>query len=941
MENIQLINQDLINREYYIIHDLEEGDSILYYDPELNGIFEGLTDYRRIDLTKDKLEPYKVSIEDYNAMLEKEIFNSPFIFKSSSKNSLLDTSLDTSLDTTLCPINREPSISDNFNLKHIDNYIKTNFSYFDISIPIIEISNNTYVNKYLENTNKVISIQDAINNYLTDEDIDIKTRIQFDRFIKIYYFYRSYIDLYHDILKYGDIYCKYIYEQFLDSSFFKEVTEYTKEELEKEKSEFISKINMINKQIKTTGNEINQNKCKELLESLVDTFIEKLHNIGINWIPKKKEEAHIISVDFKNKCELESLVRILESDGIDNFYIESANSSIGTSLVSNKMKLTDIEIGNWNAGSGFKKGAIKYYLEQEQEKEQKGGATKRKRQQAFSNDIQLKPVKKARISNDIIKIFINNSEVDLFNIFNIKVSKDNKNIINTFKDKYIEISGPEKLSINSILKALGYPPIRSTKTDEDKDIKNLSIKINDTVSTNIKLSPYNAMLVSLKTWTDLIQIISISLSKSILIKDQSISKFYKTAIIISDRLCETTARMYGLGHVLLNQSHIITYYNYDINSRTLSKETIIDKLNMYNTIQQNKDSIIRYLNEWFNDKITFLENIINNTTDSNLYFILSSLKLSYINKKSKFENNLEMYEVPVDDLGIEQLKQVPNSIITLCENITETALLMGEYQELVENFSTALSGLGYLSVRGGYTLVENFLDTYNSIKQIIVNTYTGTPLPTTATHISDNSDKIVNVYTSSCIAYKFITSGRKPDVYEITFKNIIENIIKNDKHIQCNDIYKLHLESLLKELHTIDNLYQLSIILLNIINYIEDNISDSIAFNYLQQTYNVILAFISGIEYIRDNNIKYSYKIIFKKYLEYSFNITSKMLTNFEIVMDDSEYKCEIPVNIYRKNTYKTKRFSTTRRIKGGSIKRGSIKKKNKRIKNTNNTKKN
>lgn len=953
----------LINREYYDYYDSFTNKSVLLYsDPITNTIYDALSDDIYIGLSISELEGYKIPLEEYNDKLEKEIFSLPFLFAPDlellssvaeqqpevsvndsilNSNSLNENKNESNFESiqsqeliegvkTILNIKSskecfttksEPKKTDNYSFTYINKYIKTNFAIFDkININLETIPDvDELAAEYIGDNVRVTSIQNALDNYLNNESIPLKNRMKFVRFIKLYYFYRSYIDLYHDILKYGDIYCKYIYQEFINSKFFSEYPEYSSEELSKEKEEFEKAIQNINKTIKTSGNEINQNKCKELLETLVDRFIAELHSIGITWIPKKKEEARVNAYNITQKCELDNLIKLLEHDGIDTFYVESANSSIGKKLVEGKMNLSDIQIGEWDAGSGFKKGNLKILLEQ-------SGGGKTKRQQ--ENTLRMPPTKKAKKGEKVISI--NNSTLELFNLFTVIVSKDNKTLSCSYDnlDTEIEIkNGPQKLSVNAILKALGYPPLRSSSSssDDEKKITDLQIKIikNDIINSNstnkgIRISPYNAMLVSLKTWTDLIQIVSLSLSKNIIIDDSGIP--FKTACIISDRLCETTARMYGLGHVLLNQTNIITYYNYDINSRQLTKEQIAAKLNMYYTILKHKSYIIEYIDNWFDEKIVFMKDVINNTTEPRLYFILLLLINSYTKNKGNYIKYLDLYNIE-NDITLDILKQVPNTITKLFENITETSLLMGDFQELEISFSDSLKGLDTLSSRGGIEMVDNFLDTYSSIKQIIVNTYVGKTVG-----ISDDMDKIINAYTAICIAYKLITSGRKTDVFKVTFTSIAENIIKYDKLIKCSEDNN-ELNEKVKELVNASLIQQIPIKLTNILEYIQNSFEKSVSINYLQQLYNVVIAFLEGDNYIFNNEIKYTQKIIFKDFLEYTLNtITPKMKTNFLLFTEDtSTIKC---VGNFNK-THKNKLYSTTLKKTQNTVKGGSVKTKN------------
>lgn len=932
-----IIEKDIINSPFIFANELY----VLSQEAEKKESLEYVEEQLQEALATTELLQLKEKVTDENIkQLQNDIINIKSSINSGVKESSVKKSDIEESNVKEIPkkgqkkcveVKRIARKEGDYSFKHITEYIKTNFADFEdnnIQLSLVNISDDE-INKISIDSAEITSIEDAIYNVLVNETIDKKDRLQFERFIKLHYFYRSYIDLYHDILKYGDIYCEYIYKQFLLSDFFEENSILTKQDIDADKDKFIKKIEMIKKTIKTSGNEINQNKCKLLLEELTDQFIEYLHTMGIKWIPKKKEEARVMSIDINNQCDIDTLIEVLKDDGVDSFYVESANSGIGKKLanitgkdsVTDRLDLTDIQIGSWNAGSGFSKGVLKYFIEQSG-----GGASKKRKREENNNEI-LKDTKRQKVTKKQLRI--QNKEVELFNLFRIIISNNNKKLINKYQDKYITIdNGPDKLSVNAILKALGHPPIRSSAgTKEEKNIKKLQVKT-DEGGNNVKITPYNAMLVSLKTWTDLVQIITLSKSKNIV--EQNTSKNFKTAVIISDRLCETTARMYGLGHVLLNQSNVLTYYNYDINSRKLSKDEIMSKIEMFNTIKHNKNKIITYLDKWFDEKINFLVDVINNTTDSKLYFITLLLSKSYIKRKENYKQYLDIYENTIE-ITIDILKQVPYTIDKLLENITETSLLMGEFQELIELFSLSLKGLDNLKPRSS-TLVNDFLDTYNSIKQLIVNTYIGKTESTTEYDI----DKIINSYTSLCIAFKLVTINRDISLYKITFISLIESIISEDVIIKCSSNSNINkdLKELINEIKNIFVIGQLPLKLSNLITYLTSHFKESISINYLEQVYNVALAFNAGEEYITKHAIKLKHLIIFKDFINYCFDkVTNSM--KIDSIIYESFTKCPTGIFHNNRNTRKNSKFSLTKKNTNNYISKSKGTQKKRRASNS------
>ena len=836
------------------------------------------------------------------------------------------------VDKKGCPIKKPIKFQEgNYSFDHVVQYINENFSFFnlkDISLEGKDIPQE-YLEKYINESSEIISIEESIRKKVKEGDKKL------DRIVAIYGFYRSYIDLYHDILKYGDIYCDFIYKAFLNSGFF---TGY-----ESEKLEFIRKIQTIQQTIKTSGNEVNQIRCRKLLEQLVDEYIHELHKAGITWIPKKKEEARILSIDIKETCDIDILIQTLKNDGVDSFYVESANSSIGKRLVNlkkdetDKLDLTDIHIGNWNAGSGFSSGVQKYILQQrggargvkkkksERESERESErvaerASERVNERVNERDITEEQrytycgpkTKMTKIDSSLIQVYTDSLEVSLFNLFDISVCRNNNKLISRYDDKYITLEGgPHKLSVNSILKTLGHPILRSTSglSAEDKKIKELHIKTTST-GNNVRISPYNSMLASLKTWTDLVQITALSLSKSIKIKKGDTIKNFKTAVVISDYLCETTARMYGLGHVLLNAGKTLHYYSYDTNSRKLSKEQIEGKLNIYMNILSQKEKIVEFIEKWFDDKIVFIQKVIENTPDSKLYFVLNMLLKSYSDMRNSFQKYLDIYDER-KELSLEDLKNIPDSFGDLFTNITESNILLSDFINITTRFTEELAELYTLQTRGGK---DKILDIYATIKQLIVDTY----IKKISSETSDETDKMINAYTSISMAYKMLSHKRGFDMFITPLKGAVKDTFLEDNIYKCNGsayktIYELildiqnsiSLEQIIFKLHKVlEEIYKA---------YDKSNTSDN-----LQFIYNLLIAVKSGKEYYNKtgkNPVKDN--IIFRDFLDFCLNdeangIKNKVFIESGIIKDTTSdnLTCKKDYN----NTLKVKRYSTTKK---------------------------
>jgi hypothetical protein len=248
--------------------------------------------------------------------------------------------------------------------------------------------------------------------------------------------------------------------------------------------------------------------------------------------------------------------------------------------------------------------------------------------------------------------------------------------------------------------------------DETKVVKAVQVYSPSGCCKNMDLT-YKSMLVSLKTWTDLIQILSISKSKP-----------YKCAVVISDALCETTARMYGLGHVLRNQGNILTYYSYDTNSRSLTQQQIEARLDTYLKLVYDKTSITQYIEKWFDEKIQYFGDIHTQIKDMKLYFI-SRLAIQ-LYQDAKKDALLYLESLPSKDtlsaeISVSVLEGVPESMEMYLENITQSASLLSEINSLELQFTEVFSGLNNLQSRSP---IDIFVGLYESIKQLFVNVFT-------------------------------------------------------------------------------------------------------------------------------------------------------------------------------------------------------------------------
>jgi len=351
-----------------------------------------------------------------------------------------------------------------------------------------------FLNKPINSSNVNGIIAASSNSKIQSLVNDGSIPIPYFPYFTIVNFLRSYIDLYHDIVEYGKPYCDKLKIEF-QRNFERNFPENGDHAFYRA---FYNKwIHIIDKSIFTKSRKINQTSCKLLIEKLTDEFIDLLHTAGIKYIPKNKENSNVMSASIDDEEQIIKLIKTLKADGVTGFYVESANNNIGDILLSGGLTLCDLTIGEWDAGSGYKGGKQKHSL---------------------TKKIIIGPIAAATAAAAAaarkypIDIFdIQNIPIDIFNTFKINVSPDNKTLTVSPRLRnappIITISGPIQLAVNRILKTTDNVRIRGS---ED------TTKISDIVS-RPPISPDSNLdlkmsLIPLKTWTDLIQIVTISKS---------------------------------------------------------------------------------------------------------------------------------------------------------------------------------------------------------------------------------------------------------------------------------------------------------------------------------------------------------------------------------------------------------------------------------------------
>ena len=511
-----------------------------------------------------------------------------------------------------------------------------------------------------------------------------------NEYFKIISFLRSYIDLYHDIENYSTEYCTFYLAEFIHK-----LTDAANKTFLREQ------IAIIDASIFTRTGNISQERCREQIERIADLFIRYLHALGIATNPEKKESAFVMQASIDNPVELKSLIDTITADGVTGFYVESANNNIGEILVKAPLQLYNLTIGEWDAGSGFSGKKLK----------------------PKPTIIQVGPAAAGSEGPYVIP----NMAIDMFGLFRVEVSPDNKTLIILYGGApFISINPLQKLSVNKLLIAAGKLAIRGTEDTNPAPLK-FTFSSADAAAFDA-VAPKGKVIIPLKPWTDLVQIKTISGSKIL--------------TIIYDTLCETTARIYGLYHVLLCQGKILTYYSYNINSRHLTPDKIQQRILLRYFINKNAEWIKKYLGTWFNQRITTLIQLIRESYDPILFFISKAFINRYIVAKDK------SFEL-VDQVSTVDIKSIPDTLDKYIESVSSSGTLLADLSELHLKFKTAIDEIESVGARGNK---EFFLNAYKKTQQLIINTF----------KTGDDSDKPITLraMVASTFAYYFIKNPR-------------------------------------------------------------------------------------------------------------------------------------------------------------------------------------
>lgn len=607
--------------------------------------------------------------------------------------------------------------------------------------------------------NPAIKYKYNANQKPTSLEVEYINNPNFQAIYGITEFLRSYIDIYHDFLHYGTDIINDLKHTFETSQQGKDrYLGMVGEPLKSTLNTFYDKwMKIIDDNIftNTVNRRVIQPKCHQIIEELTDAYIKLLHDeVGIKWMPTTKTNAFVGTYSLNSDCDIAKLVDQLRADGVNEFYVESANSHIGKSLQSHNMRVAMLDVGEWDAGSGY--GSVK---------------------QGKVNTVIGKRVISKKPTNTSYEVlsaptitlfgFIDVAVGNDYHAINIKNKADNNSIVTVNGDK----DGYSRLALNRVAATLGLPIIRgqgeATKLSTTPDAKTLS-------------HGQQQSIASLKTWTDFIQIRTFSELKSI-------PAIPKMAMVINDKCCETTARMNGLSCVLKNEGSNVTYYSYDIDSRQMSETTL--KLKQKTLLQvlghinkpENQPDLKKYIKQWFDVRIQTLDTIKSLVADPVLYFssllfsgIYQSRKENALNEIDKLRNKLRNKNI--NDLN-ELIKSFPTTVSEWLKSITNSE---GIYSDFVNEIGNLRTIVNKISAAGSRDLKE-LIDYTDELKQIIVNSL-GKLI---------TNEKQLSVLVSTTLAFILFKKPR-PDKYKTTFVSVITEMekmkAKNDNKYTTDQI---------------------------------------------------------------------------------------------------------------------------------------------------------
>jgi hypothetical protein len=615
----------------------------------------------------------------------------------------------------------------------------------------IDIHVNQAIQYLLSDTTKVVNAANAVYTPHISNNKEIE-----DLYL-VCEFLRSYIDYHHDFDdRCNDIiqYIKDVFESIYINSrnsntLYPNVIHFY--------HYWLKIIDTPIKGIKSSTGTVIEKNCQNIMEDMIQDFLNiPIIRNAVPWIPSIKSygKQETFNEDYvkdkilkrlspsqyeilkkENDTKINKLIKQrLSNDGVEVLVVESTCVSKemlclarpkGGDLIS-EIRLALLDVGKWDAGSGVL--ASCKTIEFVSTKNDVCTVTN-KNQIKIGVDYQIPPI-----------VMFGIAKVTIYNNKTLRVTST------TNKEIYIEIQGPIELSVNSILisiyRSTLRPAARQERIEVIKHILSPELKKLSDSQKNMIVSAY---LTLLKTYTDLVQIRFLSSYKPLNIyqkMQQSLQSIprniqagpIKIGMVIYDKLCEITAWLYGLGHVLLtNKDRSVVYNSYDIRSMKPSEESIRLKektfKKIYTDIQQK---IIQPMVTDFFDRLIIEYTIEKNTTPEPSLYCIHYLAIdSYTNQFEKAKAEIsKIYNL---DLNAKMDRTFINMILYFetsdDEWIKNQMQINSLHNEYVENYaifkdSTDKDNISIddriLKSLHARQLIGSFIDLCNQIKSPII-----------------------------------------------------------------------------------------------------------------------------------------------------------------------------------------------------------------------------
>jgi hypothetical protein len=573
---------------------------------------------------------------------------------------------------------------------------------------------------------------------------------------------RSTIDFFHDFVKIAVI----VFNEFkttLKSQYGENYGGYVTDIL----------LDNIRNTVTTEGGNVSQTACKNLWTNYAIQFrtelsisffpISEFGNVGSSEIMMVDDnEKYIISPNFLSICEK------LRSLGIEYFYIEAQNTSLGTKLVQNGFGMVISEISKRDAAPGYSlKKAIAEGLRPE-------NFVWSYRQYLPTHLDNYPKVDKINNNNYIITNGPNSLISKYLGIGNIVANalpNGTENITSMIhNDLQIYAETPakgktEEFGLNALIETVNK--LYGVSLEQLRGTKNANrIMQIQNRSTNKNNAENCILTMALKTYTDFCQAADIEDLKSEGIKTVACSSDFLAARTFSDFFATPTI------YVGINQ---VTVTCSDTRFGSISNDEIQLKLNVFNKLIHPDYAIIfkKCIERFLKTEKEYIEDQKRTSLNAAIYYGCKSLLLeieqTYVNANNTIDSIVSKvgYFNSLDRQGqIEFLKQFPNHISVYITNLCNYKLSSHTFMESYNNFSSVLFSI--MSITGRIKL-DAYLDIFYKVEQQLINS-----LPKD-TPIAELDNHLISTYATVMVS-SYINYPGKQDAYDLHIKEVLSTL---------------------------------------------------------------------------------------------------------------------------------------------------------------------